>query len=412
MYGACIFKLCDIDCFAEKGRRTDMLKKLMVLFLVVALVAMGGCSKEEEKAEEERPMTYYSAKQAFARLTLYLREHKQPLPKVIWNAMPKRTALYSYGESGGLSGIVGGWVFFYKDTQGRTRNARLNCWGEVMIEEVDTDFVKIYPRAIQIHEWVLDNNDAHMVVLSRGGEGKANNFGGWLMTVDVEGRGIRPVWAGGTWNMPDKGFLIMVDAQTGELYHPISEKKLKPIALTQKPLEVEWNGGFDEKSTEALISRSEYYYWWPRAYQNFEGRYIYNRKLLQAKVQEEESKPSRSVSSWVTSGVLHSVLGKWVEAVNDLSRAIEMDPQNHDYRYYRGLIFMVIRDLDKAISDFQALPQDNKDRADALGYIAILRGKKERGGLVSFMRNIDTDVGMVPLEVYIGSVPLASRLHK
>lgn len=391
------------------------MNKLMVL-LVVVLVAMGGCSKKEEgnreSGEEKRPMTYYSAKQAFGRLTLYLREHKQPLPKVIWSAIPERTALYSHGESGGLSGIVGGWVFFYEDAEGRMRSARLNCWGEVMIEEGDTDFAKTYPGDIQLHEWVLDNNDAHMVVLSRGGEGRTSNFGGWLMKVSVEGRGIRPVWAGGTWYMPDKGFLIMVDAQTGELYRPMCEKKLEPLAPIQEPLGAEWNGGFDEKSTEALISRSEQYYWWPRAYRNFEGRYIYNRKLLHAKLQEEERQPSRSASSWMTSGILHSVLGEWTEAVDDMNRAIGMEPQNHDYRYYRGLIFMVIRDLDNAVSDFQALPQGSKDRVDNLGYIPILRGKKDAGGLVAFMRNIGTDVGMVPFEVYIGSLPLASRLRK
>ncbi len=384
------------------------MNKRIILSIIILLVL--GIVASVTSCEENRPMTYYSAKQAFARLTLYLREHKQALPKTIWNAIPGRRAIYSHGESGVLSGIVGGWVFSYEDEQGKTRIARLKCWDEVTIQEEGTDFTKIYPRAIRLDEWVLDNTDAHRVVIAYGGESSPNNFGGWLMTVAVEGRGIRPVWAGGTWYMPDKGFLIMVDAQTGELYRPIGEKKLGPISPTHKRVDTEWNGGFDEESYDAILSGFEHYYWWPRVYQTFEGQFVYNRELLKEKLQEEQVKPHRDAASWITSGILHVVLGNWAEAIDDFEEVVKLEPENEDYRYYRGLYFLCIRDLDKAAFDFQDLPE--KDRNEALGYVALFRGEKERGGMVSFMHNIPTNCGMMPWQVQIGSVPLAPYRYK
>ncbi|MEO0101290.1 MAG: tetratricopeptide repeat protein [candidate division WOR-3 bacterium] len=364
--------------------------------------------RKRERTEEKSPMSYYSAKQAFARLILYLRENKQPLPQVIWNGIPERTSIYSHGESGLLSGIVGGWLFCYEDINGNTWIARLTCLGEVVIEKEETDFNKFYPRPIKLDEWILDNTDAHIAVLREGGEGRVNNFGGWLMTVVVKDRGARPVWGGGAWYMPDKGLPIMVDAQTGELY---DEEKAEPITLS-KTYKTEWDGGFDEKSPDALISKSEYYYWWPRAYRNFNGYYIYNRLLLLTKLEEEKSKLSRSASSWMTTGILHGILGNWEKAVDDLNKAIQMEPQNSDYRYYRGLTFLIIRDLDKATSDFLSLPQDSKARTDALRYVETLRGKKESEGIIAFAQNIITDIGMIPLEVHLGPIPLASIIPK
>ena len=173
-----------------------MKKKIIVGLIVIVVVGFAvffaGCIEEKTKppevttppaetlipTEEKRPMTYYSAKQAFARLTLYLHERNQGLPKLIRSAMPERSALYSRGKSDQLSGVIGGWVFNYEDEHGKSYSARLNCWGEVTIEEEDIDFAKIYPRAIRVDEWVLDNIDAHNVVLAHGGEGRSMNIRG------------------------------------------------------------------------------------------------------------------------------------------------------------------------------------------------------------------------------------------
>jgi hypothetical protein len=72
---------------------------------------------------------------------------------------------------------------------------------------------------------------------------------------------------------------------------------------------------------------------------------------------------------------------------------------------------MNIRDIDKAVADFQSLPLENKERTENLEYISILRGEKE-SNMIASMRNINTDIGMIPLEFYIGPLKLASPFHK
>ena len=402
---------------------------LIAIIVIGLAVFFAGCIEEKTKppevttppeeistpAEEKRPMTYYSAKQAFARLTLYLRKHNQPPPKLIWGAIPTRIAVYSSGKSGQLSGVVGGWVFIYEDEFGKLYRASLNCWGGIRIEEdlkeEDLKFAENYPRAVRIDEWILDNINAHRLVLSRGGEGRPNEFGGRLMTASVEGRGTRPVWAGGAWFMPDERCLIAVDAQTGELYRQTGEKKLEPIS-PEKRVDAEWDGGFDSASYGAIRSRSEYHHWWPRAYITFEREFVYNRELLKEKLQEEQVKPNRDAASWMTSGILQVVLGNWVEAINDFDEAVKLDPENEDYRYYRGRCFLCIRDLDKASADFQALPEEDNRRKGALGYVAMFRGEKERNGLLSSMESISTNCGMVPWEIQVGPVHLTSYRYK
>ena len=52
----------------------------------------------QSTAAETREMTFYTAKQAFGRLTLDLQARKQPLPKQIWYAIPERSAILSYGD--------------------------------------------------------------------------------------------------------------------------------------------------------------------------------------------------------------------------------------------------------------------------------------------------------------------------
>jgi len=153
--------------------------------------------------EREREMTYYSARQAFGRLSLYLAKEKRPLPQGIWLALPERTAIYSIGESG-LGGIVGGWVFDYLDADGQRNEARLNCWGEIQVTPRTTDPGKRIPSLIRPTEWVLDNTDAHTLALSSSAIANSGRFGGCLMMAEVTERGTRPVWAGGAWRATDR----------------------------------------------------------------------------------------------------------------------------------------------------------------------------------------------------------------
>jgi hypothetical protein len=361
------------------------------------------------EAEEKREVTSYTAKQAFARLTLHLRNQQRALPRELWQMIPLRTALYTYQDNEKLAGTIAGWVIWYEDHDGKNYEARLDCWGGLKIAADEKASGRTFRRPVELGRWILDNTDAHCLVLSRGGAANARNFGGWLMTIDVLGRGIRPVWAGGAWRLPTLRSIVLVDAETGAMYRPAGENKYVPIepdVNTSNTSEAQWNGGFDEKSIDALLSRSEHSYWWPYCYRNAQSRYIYNRKLLRAKLLEEQRKANRSASSWLTSGILNAALGNWIAAADDLAKASSMEPENSDYRFYRVLVLLVIRDLETASFEVKQLREGNKHNDDALNYLKILRGEEKAGGLAGFMRNIKTDAGWIPLEIWIGSVPL------
>jgi hypothetical protein len=222
------------------------------------------------------------------------------------------------------------------------------------------------------------------------------------MAVDVEQRGIRPVWAGGAWHLTKTATIVMVDAQTGEVYEPSEGRKARPLHMVAVAPSGNWDGGFDAKGTDALLGRADHYYWWPRTYPAGR-RYVYNHQMLAQQIEMERMKPERRASSWLTTGVASAVLSDWSSAAEDLDKAVETEPENKELRFYRGLILMAIRDLGKAASDFNALSDDRKRVADARDHLEILRGRRSANGLMSVMYNVETDFGWIPMDFRIGS---------
>lgn len=399
--------------------RNNLFVVLVIIFLTLLTgFNYNGFSEEQSiriKNQKERPATYYSAKQAFARLILYLREHKQPQPESVNLASPTDETIYCDGESGGRPimprALVSGWDFTYKDKLGKFHDASLNCWGEVTITNTEEEVIKDSNMStIPLNQFVLDNTDAYRVMLNSGADaqlqyGLAAFFSGILTVKDVNGREKCLIW-GSAWCMNnDPRFVVAVDARTGELYRLKGQDTFQPINPQQKTTKKEWNGGYDETSPLARLDIG--YSCEPRAYWDSKiANFIYNRDLLQEELHKEKSKASRSASSWMTSGIIQCVLGRWVDAIDDLSRAIQMEPQTDSLRFYRGLILMAVRDLDNAASDFQSLPVGDKDRDRSIEYLSILQGKKSREGTAAFTHNIQTDIGRIPLQVWIGPSPL------
>jgi len=367
---------------------------------------------EPKEKEEIRPLTQYSAKQALGRLEVQLKRLGQPGLAKIWNAIPERSAVYKNRESKELSWVVGGWVFCFEDTAGGAYEARVNCWGEVKLAKDETDMSKVYPRFIKPDELAVDNLNAHKIVLDQGGENTENNHGGWLMTIEVESRGIRPVWAGGCWIMPDKGLMVAVDAQTGEIYRLGSDGgkgvPLAGAAMAPK----EWDGGFKEDSTEALIGRSDNPHLWPHCYREMIiGGYVFNRKLLNGDRQKEEAKPGRPASSWMTTGIINAALGNWGQGISDLNKAIELEPQTQNFRECRGFLSLVIRDLDTADVDIQP-DAKGKEAVEPTEIFKMLRGQSDPGGFLASMHVFKTEVGFIPLELNIGMEPFKRLRQK
>ena len=155
-----------------------------ILFSSLALLV----SEKTLKAQQAHPLTYYTAKQALARLVFYLREQGRPEVEALFQAQASPVG-YVRGES--LTGVVGGWIFIYRDEEGRILRASLNCWGEVKLREVSLEAL---PPPLELDTWVLDDLDAHWEVLDQGAEAKGINRK--LNKTYVTGRGTRPVWRG------------------------------------------------------------------------------------------------------------------------------------------------------------------------------------------------------------------------
>jgi hypothetical protein len=168
--------------------------KACILSLILAIVSLSPCGCDpqapapaggpdsrftsNQEAKDDRPMTLYTAKQAFGRRALYLRYHKQPAPAKIWFTIPERTALYSYRDGERLGGVVGGWVFGYTDSQSNNHQARISCSGKITVTKETAALGKSYASFVRPDQWLLDNTDAHTIALKRGAIANSGNFGG------------------------------------------------------------------------------------------------------------------------------------------------------------------------------------------------------------------------------------------
>jgi tetratricopeptide (TPR) repeat protein len=397
------------------GKKPPQIMIALITFLIVSCVNQPNIPEtltlplktpETVPTQDNRSLTYYTAKQAYAHLVLYLNEKSQPLPNKIWYVLPSQSNLYFNKSRNEYSGLVGGWVIAFTDQQESSFSATVNCFGEILIEEIDDKLLVELESPFREDEWVLDNTDAHISVLTQGGVGKGDRIGGWLMSFPVVDRGARPVWSGGAWFMPEGQIPISVDAQTGELYKPADNNSLEPLIKIPTDSAILWQGGYDEESIEAILTWSDQYYLRPYSYQYSHFWYIYNRELLRAALQDQISIPDRDASSWFTTGTIHGVLGEWVEAIHDLTNAVELDPGNSEYIHYRGVMYLIVRELEKAKTDFESLPVDNKDRVDSLENVSLLQGG-DREGFLAKAYYIPTNIGILPLQLWIGPVPLS-----
>ena len=353
---------------------------------------------------DNRPMTAYGAKAALARLRMAARELGRPEPKGVWRITPL-IATVRTSKDGSQTRTIGGWTVRYQDAKGKSALAQLNCWGEVKFASDNPEALIVALPAVPIAEIVLDHEDAHALVLRRGGEGIADGAVGWLMNIEVDRRGVRPVWGGESWTLGGPGAWVVVDAYTGEFYRPSEGNRMQPLDPDQPKLWKEWNGGFDEDSDDAKAGRADKPYWWPRAYSCEGDQFVYNRGELRRAIDAEEGRADRNARSWMTSGFLRAGLGDWVAAETDMSKAIAMEPASDNARIARGLVRLVMRDLGRARADFAAITDANT-RNGGLDYVALGRTGKPLA-VDSVMRAFDTNAGMLPLCVRFGGVPLA-----
>jgi hypothetical protein len=174
----------------------------------------------------------------------------------------------------------------------------------------------------------------------------------------------------------------------------------------------EWAGGFDENSPGYLLGRSDNPYWGSRCYRDpFSVRYVFNRKLLNEELAKAQAQADRQADSWLTTGIIKAALGNWGASVADLNKAVELDGQNQTARATRGFISLVIRDLKGAEADIQ--PEINGEKAvEPKEMFDLLAGKSEPGLFVATSHNFQTEIGIIPLELNVGTKPYQSRRQK
>jgi hypothetical protein len=338
----------------------------------------------------------YTAKQAYARLIRALRNQRRPMLEALWLVHPQSSYVYDVGRN--LK--VGSWTFYFKDKSGVENRADVTCQGEVQIESGVPSSVLTGTTPMRPEAWVVDSSEALARTVSRGAAWYSTHpVGGWLVNIDIQGAGTRPVWVGnGGFMQTDSatgaplgvvGFLV--DATTGEIYgmagrdRPHRVLSLPPAAEPQQA-----TGGSNS---------------WQHAHKGRDGRVVYDEELLRPMLMKERARQARDASSWSKSGVIEAVLGDWLGAGDDLDRAVSMQPANSEYRYYRSVVSIAVRDFDAALSDLRELSPEFKAKAsEGARIIGMLKDTPTEE--TSFVFEAKTNGETIPIEVWIGTQPL------
>jgi len=389
---------------------------LCILFLVV-----GGCSKPlqppqettESAAVDLPPPTQYTAKQAQARLHRYLKRRGEPGIEKLWYVFPEQSFDLK------RSSLVGSWMLVFEDVNHQKLAVVLNCWGEAKKGDPSQANALIHdlPGPIQQNSWVLDNTDALRVAVRRGAVWLTDRpFGGVLLTLTIKGRGIRPVWGpNGQLSLSVGGVPvpIWVDAETGALYTVTGKGDGEEYVEVEELREPPWEGFFESQSPEADASRSVHPSWWPRAYKGKDAWMVYNRRLLESGLKKEAS-GTRDASSWHTLGIIDAALGNWIQALDNLDEAVNLDSRNDSYRYDRAIVSLIIRDFEAATADLATVRTDDL-RQPIERTKAIVQRLQRNSSLAGCeeLRDASTNLGIVPLQICGGPLPVvSSRLNR
>jgi len=90
-------------------------------------------------------------------------------------------------------------------------------------------------------------------------------------------------------------------------------------------------------------------------------------------------------------GLAYSNLGQYQKAIDDYTRAIELDPENADTYDNRGLAYVTLSQYQKAIDDcYQAgiLHLEQKDKAGAQQCINLIKAIDSSSSLIIELQNL------------------------
>lgn len=353
--------------------------------------------------------TNFGARQAFARLSTDIQSiQKGIIPSRLYTVDP---GAYSTDIDRSLTWVtICSWWISFADANGLRWIATVDSRGQVNTRK-DTAFDADLPPFAP-EDWLLDFDDAQLVAWGRGSrglKGAAQKIRlASLQVRHVEGVGPRLIWFG-PWQVPGGTGPFLVDAKTGATYEsPRSSRLIRHLSyLPRVPVSSEeqpetgpdiWYGGYIPSLEEKSPQQYDYSpvanrrrVWQPVARTE---RFVYNYPHLAEQIKAEESRGSRDAASWASSGVAYALIGEFIHGVRDLDKAILMEPNNDDYVFYRGVMFLAIRNFDRANSDFIKI-RDGKLKVSARRSLTNLRA----GLLDSVVFPLKTNFGWVPFEI-------------
>lgn len=98
-------------------------------------------------------------------------------------------------------------------------------------------------------------------------------------------------------------------------------------------------------------------------------------------------------------GLLYARLGKYQEALKDIGKAIELEPQNHLFYHQRGIVLMEEKSVDEAIADFNEVIKRKPDYGEAYYrraqcYAILARDKNA-------LKDFDKAVELLPKDAWV-----------
>jgi formylglycine-generating enzyme required for sulfatase activity len=291
-----------------------------------------------------------------------------------------------------------------------------------------------------VDDWLVDNLSAQVAVLAAGGylrnESAMSSMS--LQMSKVEGRGYQLLW--GTWSWGQVAETpILVDARTGTLlqadgrsfalkltdwrapddYHawylprgtvpsPLFAIGTRAVLDTRSDSFVmeSLDRQYQNKVLNALQIQTDFAppaHIGHRWYRSGAGPFVYDNAYIRAQIVALQRHPTRTASSWFSTGVMYAAVGNWDRAINDVTQGLEME-HRAEWRYVRAILLLAVRDFDAAEQDMRDLPRALPGVVELQQQLLQLRSCLVPSSNELY-RVVSTDMGDFPLQVWFGPVP-------
>lgn len=332
----------------------------------------------------------YGAKQALARLLLNLGLNGDLSLFKLFEVVAGHTT-QSTDEDRTTWWSVSAWVFFYQLGDGPPEQSLVTSTGRIITMRSRQ---RVRTSIIPLKDWVLDFEDAHHEVWNRGfvhapkRDPKGGIEAGARLSVKpASAVAPHPIWEG-PWQRFDRA--VYCDATYG-LVQPVWE-----TSRSRDSTPSEWDGGYQAGSSDESDVRTgeDYppvsYTRRPLGRDPWRNQYVFNRRLITG---ERDSALHRQPVSYSDLALFEAALGNWYEACLAIDQALKSNSKDTEIRHIRALLFLIIRDLDKAREEFLILRRQGVEVKWELELLNDI--SKRKSGSLGIMVPFSTSLGIV-----------------